>query len=256
MNIQDLISILPATRDQVDWKTRKSVSFPSINGEDSSISLFSKSDVKEWFDEFEKKYSEKPKLSINNEKIEVLNPKFKELQTKYSNGKLDFLKGVKHTNENQSMKMKKSEAKNFIKEQIMSSLLEKKKSSKKDEEVEDITADDTGESDLPPDDNETTSGTDPNIKTIQTALNKAVEAANSLGDTKLTTQLGNTITYFTRAHVSKTEVSENMSRDKGEALIYSANKIIEEINDILQETDADIVVDRLKEWRDSLKRNG
>jgi hypothetical protein len=117
-----------------------------------------------------------------------------------------FIEVKPKTNENKLPKMKKSEATKFIKEQILSSLSEKK-GKKEDKEVEDITADDTGE-DLPPaDDAAPTGGVDPNIKVIQTSLNKAVEAAAALGDTKLSTQLGNTITYFTRAHVSKTETN-------------------------------------------------
>lgn len=137
------------------------------------------------------------------------------------------------TNENKIGKMKKSAAKAFIKEQILSSLTEKKKGKKEDEEIEDITADDNEEETLPADDEISTGGVDPNIKTIQTALNKAVEAAASLGDTKLTTQLGNTITYFTRAHVSKTEVSEGYdvkdinkfrSLKKGDKVIYKGKE--------------------------------
>lgn len=116
-----------------------------------------------------------------------------------------FIEVKPKTNENKIPKMKKSEAAKFIKEQILSSLSEKKKG-KKEEEVEDITADDTGE-ETEPTDVASTGGVDPNIKAIQTALNKAAEAAAALGDTKLSTQLGNTITYFTRAHVSKTETN-------------------------------------------------
>jgi hypothetical protein len=118
-----------------------------------------------------------------------------------------FIEVKPKTNENKLPKMKKSEATKFIKEQILSSLSEKKKGKKEDEEVEDITADDTGEETPPADDVASTGGVDPNIKAIQTALNKAAEAASALGDTKLSTQLGNTITYFTRAHVSKTETN-------------------------------------------------
>jgi len=41
------------------------------------------------------------------------------------------------------------------------------------------------------------------VETIQAALTQALEAAQSLGDEKLTDQIGNTITFFTRAHVVK-----------------------------------------------------
>ena len=44
---------------------------------------------------------------------------------------------------------------------------------------------------------------DPNVKAVQDALTQAQAAAQSLGDQKLSNQIGNTITYFTRAHISK-----------------------------------------------------
>lgn len=49
---------------------------------------------------------------------------------------------------------------------------------------------------------------DPNIKSIQDALTQAQAAAKQLGDQKLTDQIGNTITFFTRQHISGTEVNE------------------------------------------------
>ena len=41
---------------------------------------------------------------------------------------------------------------------------------------------------------------------IQSSLEKALEAAKGLGNEKLVTQIGNTITYFTRSEVIKEEV--------------------------------------------------
>ena len=63
-------------------------------------------------------------------------------------------------------------------------------------EAEDVTVDDTETIDT-----ETTTEVDPNVKAVQDALTQAQAAAQKLGDAKLTDQIGNTITFFTRAHV-------------------------------------------------------
>jgi len=47
----------------------------------------------------------------------------------------------------------------------------------------------------------TTNEVDPNVKAVQDALTQAQAAAQQLGDKKLMDQIGNTITFFTRAHV-------------------------------------------------------
>lgn len=46
---------------------------------------------------------------------------------------------------------------------------------------------------------------DPNVKAVQDALTIAQAAAKELGDVKLTDQIGNTITFFTRAHVASVD---------------------------------------------------
>ena len=45
----------------------------------------------------------------------------------------------------------------------------------------------------------------PNVKAVQDALTIAQTAAAELGDDKLTDQIGNTITFFTRAHVASVD---------------------------------------------------
>jgi hypothetical protein len=52
-----------------------------------------------------------------------------------------------------------------------------------------------------------TSEVDPTIKAIQDALTQAQAAAQKLGDEKLTDQIGNTITFFTRTHVANKDVT-------------------------------------------------
>jgi len=84
------------------------------------------------------------------------------------------------------------------KEEAMNSELSE---AKKDEEVEDIK-----DVDVTVGDEETTADVvtvdvDPNVKAVQDALTQAQAAAEKLGDEKLTDQIGNTITFFTRTHV-------------------------------------------------------
>jgi hypothetical protein len=72
---------------------------------------------------------------------------------------------------------------------------------KKDEEVEDtedveVTA---GDEEVTAD--ITTTDVDPDVKAVQDALTQAQAAAEKLGDDKLTDQIGNTITFFTRSHI-------------------------------------------------------
>jgi hypothetical protein len=71
------------------------------------------------------------------------------------------------------------------------------------EAEEEVAVDDTevavdGEENI---DVDTTTEVDPNVKAVQDALTQAQAAAQKLGDPKLTDQIGNTITFFTRAHV-------------------------------------------------------
>jgi len=58
---------------------------------------------------------------------------------------------------------------------------------------------------------DTTAEVDPNVKAVQDSLTQAQAAAQKLGDAKLTDQIGNTITFFTRSHVvDKGAVAEGM----------------------------------------------
>jgi len=80
-----------------------------------------------------------------------------------------------------------------------------------EEATDDITVDDTETIDTT-----TTTEVDPNVKEVQDALTQAQAAAQKLGDPKLTDQIGNTITFFTRAHiVEKGAVAENLGEADG-----------------------------------------
>jgi len=83
-------------------------------------------------------------------------------------------------------------------EKLMSSELSE---AKKDEEVEDSETIDTPKGDEEITADVTTTDVDPDVKAVQDALTQAQAAAEKLGDEKLTDQIGNTITFFTRSHI-------------------------------------------------------
>jgi hypothetical protein len=88
---------------------------------------------------------------------------------------------------------------------------------------EEVAVDDTevavdGEENI---DVDTTTEVDPNVKAVQDALTQAQAAAQKLGDPKLTDQIGNTITFFTRAHVvDKGAVAEADEMEEGKKEYY------------------------------------
>jgi hypothetical protein len=68
---------------------------------------------------------------------------------------------------------------------------------------------------------ETTAEVDPNVKAVQDSLTQAQAAAQKLGDAKLTDQIGNTITFFTRSHVvDKGAVAEGEEIEEGKKEYY------------------------------------
>jgi hypothetical protein len=165
-----------------------------------------------------------------------------------------------------SNKMKKSELKELIKSSIMNEIaldidnMEDAPESEVDflAEIEAILAEAEGdEEEVAVDDTEvavdgeenidvdTTTEVDPNVKAVQDALTQAQAAAQKLGDPKLTDQIGNTITFFTRAHVvDKGAIAE------GEEDVTSIGKKVETaVEDKLEAT-----VNKLSdEQKDQLK---
>ena len=99
-----------------------------------------------------------------------------------------------------------------------------------DAETADVTVDDTEVTDV-----ETTTATvDPNVKAVQDALTQAQAAAQTLGDAKLTDQIGNTITFFTRSHVvDKGAVAEGQEEMSVDA---AADKVENAVDDKLEAT--------------------
>jgi hypothetical protein len=96
-------------------------------------------------------------------------------------------------------------------------------------EADEVAVDDTevavdGEENI---DVDTTTEVDPNVKAVQDSLTQAQAAAQKLGDPKLTDQIGNTITFFTRAHVvEKGAVAEGEEMEEG---YYGANTEVEDL---------------------------
>jgi len=113
--------------------------------------------------------------------------------------------------------MKISELKKMIKNTMMDESMvdyghdldeAKKATDSKDTEdisIEDI-SDETPTEETPSKETDTTidistDQVNPNVKAVQDALTQAQAAAKNLGDDKLTDQIGNTITFFTRSHI-------------------------------------------------------
>ena len=106
--------------------------------------------------------------------------------------------------------MKKSELKEMIKAAMMAetSVDEAEKVDVTDDENIDVDIEkdvkiDDEESEVDIDVKASMPGENEDVEEVQALLMKAQQAAADLGDEKLTDQIGNTITYFTRSHVSR-----------------------------------------------------
>jgi hypothetical protein len=108
-------------------------------------------------------------------------------------------------------------------EELMNSKLNE---AKKDEEVEDIKDVDVTVGDEETTADVTTVDVDPNVKAVQDALTQAQAAAEKLGDEKLTDQIGNTITFFTRTHVVEKPgmTAESNIKERINKLVKSLNE--------------------------------
>jgi hypothetical protein len=102
------------------------------------------------------------------------------------------------------------------------------KEAKGDEEVDadveaadDTTGEDTtaGEEAIDTTVDVSTTEVNPDVKSVQDALTQAQAAAQKLGDPKLTDQIGNTITFFTRSHVVEKPNSVAEGDEMEEAMI-------------------------------------
>ena len=126
--------------------------------------------------------------------------------------------------------MKISEFKKMIKDHLLedNSIDEAKKKKDAEEEitVDDIT-DEIPAEEAPAEETETTvdittDQVNPNVKAVQDALTQSQAAARTLGDDKLTDQIGNTITFFTRAHIVG---GEQKDASLEEIELYESNRM-------------------------------
>ena len=102
------------------------------------------------------------------------------------------------------------------------------------EAIDDVTADeDTGAEEIDTTVDVTTNEVDPNVKAVQDALTQAQAAAQTLGDPKLTDQIGNTITFFTRSHVVEKPKGAMAEGEEMEEGYFGANNEVEELIDTL-----------------------
>ena len=124
-----------------------------------------------------------------------------------------------------SNKMKKSELKEMIKAAMMAdtAVYEAEDVEVTDDEDVDIDIEkdvkvDDEESEVDIDVKASMPGESEDVEEVQALLMKAQEQARDLGDDKLTDQIGNTITYFTRAHVagnvSEADLEFDVNRDE------------------------------------------
>jgi hypothetical protein len=161
------------------------------------------------------------------------------------------------TNESVKSKMKKSELKSKIKEMVLSEMdgpavedeqydflkeiedMLNEAEGDEDEEVDaeaidDVTADeDAGAEEIDTTVDVTTNEVDPNVKAVQDALTQAQAAAQTLGDPKLTDQIGNTITFFTRSHVVEKPKGAMAEGEEMKEGYFGANNEVEELIDTL-----------------------
>jgi hypothetical protein len=83
----------------------------------------------------------------------------------------------------------------------------KKKDTPEDKEIDlDLdteTPEDDEDTSISIDDTSAPSSDNPLVSTLQDTLLKALDTAEQLGDDKLTKQIGNTVTMFTRTHISQ-----------------------------------------------------
>lgn len=111
--------------------------------------------------------------------------------------------GIQYEDKTIKNTIKKADLKAKIKEMIVFEYNNKVEIKEEEEEEEEVDTTDVAVDDTETIDTEIEVEVDPNIKSVQDALTQAQTAAQNLGDKKLTDQIGNTITYFTRSHISK-----------------------------------------------------
>jgi len=147
-------------------------------------------------------FSFKPEMKEYGETLKFINDNYKDVSEGY--GKKYEEDDIKK--EEMSSKMKKSELKAKIKEDIISLLqedeIEYETPLEEEEEEVEIDIEDKVEVEEPElDASVAQTGLSDDEKDIQDALKLAYDNAQAIGDEKLADQIGNSITFFTRTHV-------------------------------------------------------
>jgi len=162
----------------------------------------------------------------------------------------EYEKGKEAGEKIEKKKMKKSELKAKIKEMVIAEINidvdnetseydflkeieEMLNEAEGDEEIDAEAAADAGAEEIDTTIDVSTDEIDPNVKSVQDALTQAQAAAQQLGDKKLMDQIGNTITFFTRAHVVEKPKGTVAEGEKMEEGYFGANNEVEELIDTL-----------------------
>jgi hypothetical protein len=128
------------------------------------------------------------------------------------------------------------------------------KEAKKDEEVEDevdIDIESPEAMDAPMGGINVTQNADADLtgteKEVQDNLEAAMEAAKKLGDEKLSSQIGNTLTFFTRQHVVKENLKETLLLQK-RAGIITETQYKQKLNEISEDEDEVPLTSKVKSF--------
>ena len=128
------------------------------------------------------------------------------------------------------------------------------KEAKKDEEVEDevnIDIESPEPMDTPMGGINVTQNADADLtgteKEVQDNLEAAMEAAKKLGDEKLSSQIGNTLTFFTRQHVVKENLKETLLFQK-RAGIITETQYKQKLNEISEDEDEVPLTSKVKSF--------
>jgi hypothetical protein len=120
-----------------------------------------------------------------------------------------YISSAKFNNGDELSLNQRVELEDLLGKDEIAKLINLNEAKKDKEEVEDVTVDDTEVVDAP--ESDMMAGESAEVSGIQANLQAAYAEAKALGDEKLITQIANTITYFTKAHILDTApINENM----------------------------------------------
>lgn len=83
LDILNFLTKIPQTRAEVDWIARPHYQISSLRDGDGSSGVFEKDYLIQYISEFNSKFGEDPIFEIVGDRINVLNPKYKEWADSY-----------------------------------------------------------------------------------------------------------------------------------------------------------------------------